>query len=174
MLALQPFTREEAAEYIRRYHRHHRPPPGDLFRVAANDGAKVVGVLVAGRPVNRVLDDGLTFEVVRCCTDGTRNACSLLYGAAWRAGKALGYRRGLTYTLPEEGGASLRAAGWVKVADVTGRPWVRSEPGQERANDHPLGDKWRWQVETTTPPLRVRLSQAETCDPDLFANVGDG
>jgi len=158
-LTLQPMTQKEAKAYIRRHHRHHRPPAGDLFRVAANDGGRLVGVIVAGRPVNRVLDDGLTFEVVRCCTDGTPNACSLLYGAVWRAGKALGYRRGITYTLPAEGGASLRAAGWVKVADVTGRPWKRydGEATKERANDHPLGDKWRWQIEAAGHSgIRVR------------------
>lgn len=110
-LHIQPIDFSEACEFVRRLHRHHRPPVGSKLQVAVNDGEKVVGVIIAGRPVSRMLDDGLTVEVTRCCTDGTRNACSLLYGAAWRAAKALGFRRMVTYTLPDEGGASLRAAG---------------------------------------------------------------
>ena len=76
---------------------------------------------MCGRPVARALDDGLTLEVMRTCTDGTMNANSMLYGAAWRAGKAMGYQRAITYTQANEPGVSLRAAGWRKVADLAPR-----------------------------------------------------
>ena len=113
MLSLCPITLCEAFLFVRRHHRHHRPPQGGLFAVACTlEGSdEVCGVAIVGRPIARRLDDGWTAEVTRCCTDGSRNACSMLYGAAWRACRALGYRRLVTYTLPEEGGCSLRGAG---------------------------------------------------------------
>lgn len=112
MLDLQPVTYAEACEYVTQYHRHHIPPQGHKFSIAVADADKVVGVVMIGRPVARHLDNGRTLEVVRCCTDGTKNAASMLYGAAWRAAKALGYRRIVTYTLASEPGTSLKAAGW--------------------------------------------------------------
>ena len=39
-------------------------------------GDRLCGVAICGRPVARYLDDGLTLEILRCCTDGTYNACS--------------------------------------------------------------------------------------------------
>jgi hypothetical protein len=111
-LQIVPTTLEEANAFVTVHHRHHKPVPGCKFALAVAEGDTVRGVALVGRPVARMLDDGWTLEVNRVCTDGARNACSMLYGAAWRVSKALGYRRLLTYTLPEEGGASLRAAGW--------------------------------------------------------------
>src|SRR5262245_60990609 len=99
MLTVVPMTLRQASEFIRCYHRHHKPSRGHKFSVGAFDGQNIVGVAVVGRPVSRVLDDGLTAEVLRLCTDGTRNACSLLYGACRRAVFAMGYKRLLTYTL---------------------------------------------------------------------------
>jgi hypothetical protein len=144
MLALQPITYEEACEFIRRHHRHHLPPQGWKFGVAVNDGAQVVGVVTVGRPVARRLNDGWTLEVTRCCTDGTKNAASMLYGAAWRAAKALGYRRLITYTLGEEPGTSLWAAGWRVVGQSPGRSW--NVPSRPRVDRHPLGQKTLWEV----------------------------
>jgi len=115
-----------------------------LFAVAAAVDHVVVGVAIIGRPVARRLDDGYTAEVTRLCTDGTRNACSLLYGAAWRAARSLGYRRLITYTLPEEGGSSLRGAGWKPVAVTRGGSWSRS--GRPRVDMHPTQEKLRWEV----------------------------
>lgn len=99
MLQLQPVTFAEASVFIRKHHRHHLPSVGWKYGIAVNDGEKVVGVVTVGRPVARHFDNGWTLEVTRCCTDGTRNAPSMLYGAAWRAAKALGYKRLITYTL---------------------------------------------------------------------------
>ena len=98
--------------FVSEHHRHHLPSVGWKFGIAVNDGSEVVGVIVVGRPVARNADDGWTAEVTRCCTDGTKNAASMLYGAAWRAAKAMGYRKLITYTLDTEPGTSLRAAGW--------------------------------------------------------------
>jgi hypothetical protein len=104
----------------------------------------VVGVVILGRPVARRLDDGWTLEVTRCATDGTSNACSCLYGAAWRLAKSLGYRRLVTYTLPEEGGASLRGAGWTCVGEAGGGSWDRAE--RPRVDLHPTQTKLRWEA----------------------------
>lgn len=79
---------------------------------------------MVGRPIGRYLDDGLSLEVNRCCTDGTKNACSMLYGAAWRAAKALGYDRLYTYTRASENGASLRASNWIYDGQAGGTHWT--------------------------------------------------
>ena len=95
MLELVPITLKEANAFVERYHRHHKPVVGHKFSIAASDGEKIVGVAIVGRPVSRYLDNGLTLEVNRLCTDGTRNACSFLYSAAWRAARNLGYKKAL-------------------------------------------------------------------------------
>jgi hypothetical protein len=144
MLHLQPITYPEAMRFIQDHHRHHLPPQGWKFGVAVNDGERVRGVVTVGRPVARALDDGLTLEVTRCCTDGARNAASMLYGAAWRAAKALGYRRLVTYTLKEESGTSLKAAGWKALYETAGGSW--SAPSRPRVDTHPLGQKTLWEA----------------------------
>lgn len=106
--------------FNRKHHSHHLPPQGYLFGVAVNDGEKVVGVVTIGRPVARRLQDGYTAEVTRCCTNGTKNAASMLYAAAWRAAKAIGYRRLITYTLDTEKGTSIQAAGWREIGKAGG------------------------------------------------------
>lgn len=132
-LLICPTTLAEASAFVDRTHRHHTPPVGHKFSIACADGDTVVGVVIVGRPVARMFDDGLTLEVTRCATDGTRNASSLLYGAAWRAARALGYRRLITYTRRDEGGASLRGAGWRIVAERGPRPgW--NMPGRPRVD----------------------------------------
>lgn len=139
-----PLLRDEAREFVRRHHRHHKPPIGDVFRIAAHDGNQIVAVVIVGRPVARALDDGWTLEVLRLCSIGTRNACSFLYGAAWRAARALGWRKLITYTLPIEGGASLRAAGWRCIGEAGGGSWhCKSRP---RVDMHPLQAKFRWEA----------------------------
>lgn len=145
MLTVVPITLAEAKVFIERHHRHHPPPVGHILSVAVADDAGVVrGVATVGRPVARMLDDGFTAEVNRCCTDGARNACSMLYGAAWRAARAIGYRKLITYTLPEEGGASLRAAGWRLVGQAVGGRWSRNT--RPRIDVHPTQQKLRWEA----------------------------
>jgi hypothetical protein len=134
-LALTPITLREANAFVEAHHRHHKPARGCILCVAVSENGTVRGVAIVGRPVSRMLDDGWTAEVVRVATDGARNACSMLYGASWRASRALGYRRLVTYTLPEEGGASLRAAGWRCIGEAGGGSWNRR--GRPRVDLHP-------------------------------------
>ncbi len=137
---LRPVTRDEARGFIREHHRHHGVPIGWLWLHGChNDDGCLAGVAVVGRPVARPLDDGLTMEVTRLATTGSPNACSMLYGAARRAAIAKGYRRGLTYILSSEDGASLRAAGWEWLWHVDGRSW--DTPGRPRTDKHPTEDK---------------------------------
>lgn len=121
-LRVVPVSFVEARTFVRLVHRHHAPPRGMKFCLGVAEGDQLVGVAMCGRPVARRLDDGLTIEVNRTATDGTRNANSMLYGAAWRAAKALGYRRIITYTQAGESGSSLRAAGWTVLAQRAARP----------------------------------------------------
>jgi len=165
VLQIQPITFREACLYVQRHHRHHRPPQGSIFQVACNDGLKIVGVLIAGRPVSRELDNGTTLEVTRCCTDSSANVCSMLYGHAWKAAKALGWSKLITYTLPDEGGSSLRASGAVCVSKIKGHKWSREN--RPRADDHPLCDKWRWEW-NATPTTRIRLTRDTKALPTLF------
>lgn len=120
-LRLVPVSFRNACEFVAMHHRHHRPPQGCKFVVGVSDDSVLRGVLIAGRPVARHLDDGDTLEVTRTATDGTRNVNSMLYGAARRAAWALGYRRLITYTQHGETGASLRAAGWHVIAERPAR-----------------------------------------------------
>ena len=126
MLTIVPVTVKAASAFVEQHHRHHPPPQGGLFAAAVAEGDQVRGVAIVGRPVARRLDDGWTAEVIRVATDGARNACSKLYGACWRAARALGYRRLVTYTLPEEGGASLRGAGFTCIGEAGGGSWSLS------------------------------------------------
>jgi hypothetical protein len=143
MLRIVPCTLSEATAFVDQHHRHNKPPRGGLYAVAVAEGEKVRGVAITGRPVSRRLQDGWTVEITRCCTDGAHNACSMLYGACRRAALAMGYRRIVTYTLKSEHGTSLRAAGFVVVADVRGRSW--SCPSRPRVDQAPLQAKLRWE-----------------------------
>ena len=142
LLELTPITFSEAAEFVNRLHRHHVAPVGHKYSIAVSDSDSIRGVVMVGRPVARRLDDGWTLEVNRCCTDGAKNACSMLYGAAWRVAKSLGYKKLITYTLPSEGGASLRASGWRMVGEAGGGNWnVRSRPRVDSPNPQ-MKIKW--------------------------------
>ena len=146
-LIITPISLDEANAFVSVHHRHHRPVPGAKFCLAVSECDTVHGVAIIGRPVARKLDDGWTLEVNRVCTDGARNACSMLYGAAWRAAKALGFRRLITYTLPEEGGASLRGAGWLLVGLRGGGNWnVKTRPRLDTA-EILSGQKHLWEAQ---------------------------
>jgi hypothetical protein len=126
-----PMTLKDANAYVAEHHRHHKPAVGHKFSIGCTDGEKIVGVAIVGRPVSRYLDDGKTLEVNRLCTDGTHNACSILYAAAWRAAKAMGYKRIVTYILESESGASLRAAGWECTGEAGGLRWTGKRKPKE-------------------------------------------
>lgn len=123
-----PMTLKDVNTYVAKYHRHHAPVRCDRFRLGCMDGDQLVGVIQVGNPVNRELNDGRTCEVVRCCTDGTRNACSFLYSRASRIAKEMGYHKIITYILQSELGTSLKASGWRLVKEnVGGGTWIRSD-----------------------------------------------
>jgi hypothetical protein len=122
VLTIVPTTLKQAQRFILDHHRHNQPPShGSRFSVGVAANGCLVGVAVVANPSARALQDGFTLEVTRTCTDGSRNANSMLYGAAWRAMRALGFTRGITYTQKDEGGASLRACGWTPVAELKPR-----------------------------------------------------
>lgn len=141
-----PIELKAANNFVANLHRHHPPVYRDKFRLAciADDG-HLCGVIQVGRPVARHLDDGETLEVVRCCTDGTYNACSFLYSRVARIAKEMGYRKIITYILESETGISLKAAGWHKEADTKGHNW--DCPSRPRKTMAPTCDKQRWSKE---------------------------
>lgn len=144
-LTVVPLPLDEANEFVRVHHRHHKPTVGHKFSLGvADESGAVRGVAIVGRPVARMLDDGLTLEVNRVATDGCPNACSALYGAAWRAAKALGYRRLITYVLSSEPGTSVKAAGWKCLGERGGGSW--SVPSRPRVDMHPLQTKMLWEA----------------------------
>jgi len=144
ILTLQPAQWRQACEMVRRFHRHHPPSRGWLFGIGCNNGAELVGVICVGRPVPKAYQDGWTCEATRCVTDGTKNANSKLYAAAWRAARAMGYRRLITYNLPSESGVSLRAAGYRIVHQTRGGSW--DCPSRPRVDKAPIGPKLLWEV----------------------------
>jgi hypothetical protein len=143
-LTIVPLTLREANAYVDQNHRHSQPTQGMKFALGASLGKEIVGVAIVGRPLSRHLDDTWTLEVLRVCSLGERNVCSFLYGASWRAARALGYRRLVTYTLKSESGASLRASGWRVVGEVDRATWDRV--GRPRVDKHELQERLRWEV----------------------------
>jgi hypothetical protein len=115
----------EANAFVTAHHRHHQHVIGHKFAIGAVADGTLVGVVIVGRPVSRMRDDGKTLEVTRLCTDGSRNACSFLYGCAARAAFALGYERIGTYIRLDEPGTSLVAAGWRRMGLAGGGSWDR-------------------------------------------------
>ena len=145
LLHVVPTTLKEAQRWVNQVHRHHPAPVGGLFAIAAAEGETVIGVVIVGRPVSRHLDDAWTVEVTRLAVaEGHPNACSMLYGAAWRAARAMGYQRAITYTLASENGTSVKAAGWKEIGSTPGRSW--NVPSRPRADRHPIGPKTLWEV----------------------------
>jgi hypothetical protein len=138
-LHLVPVRFRDAAAFVGMWHRHNQPPAGCKFSVGVADQDGILrGVAIVGRPVARMFDNGQTLEVTRTATDGTCNANSMLYAAAWRAAKALGYTRLVSYTQAGETGASLRAAGWHVVAERPARSgWdTPSRPRDPNGSEH--------------------------------------
>ena len=144
VLHLQPITLKAARLFVDMHHRHHRAPQGGLFAIAANDGREVVGVAIVGRPVARNLQDGWTAEVTRLCTLGTANCASMLYAACWRAARAMGYRRLISYVLKSEPGTSLKAAGWRELYTNSGGSW--NVPSRPREVKYPTEPKTLWEI----------------------------
>lgn len=145
-LHVRPVSFAAACAFIDTHHRHHTAPRGHKYSIGVSDeDGALVAVAIVGRPVARHLDDGFTLEVTRLATLTVPTACSRLYAAAWRAARAIGYRRMITYTQDGEHGASLRACGWHKVRDLPPRPgWnstTRVRP--DRGTDNIARSLWQ-------------------------------
>lgn len=134
-----PLPLDEANAFVAKHHRHHKPVQGYKFAIGAVIDETIVGVVIVGRPVSRRRDDGMTLEVTRLCSFGTKNVPSFLYGAAAKATFALGYKRIGTFILKTEPGTSLKAAGWKCIGETTGKSW--SVPSRPRVDKHPLQER---------------------------------
>lgn len=145
---LVPITLRAAKAFVDEHHRHNSSPRGWKFGVGLEIDGQLIGVGIAGRPVARMLDDGTTLEITRVCTLGAKNANSMIYGALIRAGKALGYQRFVTYTLPEESGSSLAAVGFQKMGKSAGGEWSRPSRLREGSKKvgYEVGEKVRWEL----------------------------
>lgn len=155
MLKAVPMELKYCKSYINENHRHHIAAVRDKFRVGCENGGVIVGCVQVGRPVARRLDDGQTLEVLRLCSDGTKDVCSFLYSRAARIAKELGYAKIITYILETEDGTSLKASGWHLEADnVGGGSW--DVPSRHRETEqyqlnlfdnkakYPMVKKQRW------------------------------
>lgn len=145
-LELTPVTFLEANAFVAHHHRHHSPVQGHKFSIGVMADGAIVGVIIVGRPVARRLDDTLTLEVTRCCTNGAPNACSKLYRAACRVAVNLGFKRLITYTLETESGSSLSGAGFSLLGKAGGGNW--NVPSRPRVDTEPVlrGQKLLWEV----------------------------
>lgn len=158
ILTIRPITLKAANAYVAQYHRHNQLTNGHKWSVACYDGERLCGVAIAGQPVARRLDDGLTFEIRRVCTNGTRNACSILYGACARIAREMGYKRIITYTLASEPGTSLRASGFEDHGEADGVSWnmpgrpreIMQETAQGPVQKYSLGKKRQWEKHFST------------------------
>lgn len=157
-----PIFRKQAQEFIRKHHRHNKPPVCDIYRIALKLDNQIVGVCVVGRPMSPSLCDGLTVEVVRLCIledHNLRNACSMLYGRACRIAQAMGYNKIITYTLVTEKASSLKASGFQKELVSGPHTWDRPNAGRPRQMHFPEFahlQKVRWSriLNTNTLPTQ--------------------
>ena len=142
-LFIKPISLKLANEYVLQHHRHHKPTVGHKFSISCvNEDGEICGVAICGRPVSRYLDNGSILEINRLCTDGTKNACSILYGACARIAKEMGYDKVVTYILASENGASLKASGFVCDGEAGGEMWTGKRSGRD--NGVPKEKKTRW------------------------------
>ena len=144
-LTIKPISLSQANAFILNHHRHHDKVQGHKFSLACYDGEKLVGVACVGRPLSRYLDNGDCLEVTRLCTDGTYNACSILYARSARVAKDMGYSKIITYILDEETGTSLKASGWHLDKDkVGGANWSVPSRPREVAEINLFGEKRKY------------------------------
>lgn len=140
-----PITLKQANSFVTANHRHHSSVAGCKFALGLTYG-ELIGVAICGRPVSRFLDDGLTLEVNRLCTDGTKNACSMLYGACIRVAKAMGYKKVITYTLESESGASLKASNFIDDGIAGGVMWTGKRSGRDNGVPHEMKRRWVYEL----------------------------
>lgn len=168
-LTVRPVEFAIAIDFVSKNHRHHKQPQGHRFSLACFDSDRLCGVAVVGRPVARLAGHPCEIaEVTRLCTDGTRNACSILYSACARVCKEMGFIRIQTYILEEESGTSLKASGWICDGISGGGQWKHTD-GKDRRTDQPVGMKYRWSksLSCLNSYPKISISQSESV-PTLF------
>lgn len=148
-MQLVPMTMKDACAFVQNFHRHNKAPQGGRFAIGASHDGGLVGVAIVGRPVARLLDEPLVAEVTRCCVLDTapKGTCSFLYAACWRAWRAMGGAKLITYTLQSESGASLRGAGWKVIAELSPNKPNGWQNRPNREFQEVVGQaKFRWEV----------------------------
>ena len=144
-MIIVPVTQAVAKEFVTKHHRHHKAPLGSIFQIGIEENDQLIGVIMVGRPVARLLCDGKTLEINRTCVlDDKKNACSMLLGEACRAAKALGYEKIITYTLSFESGRSLHGAGFIPEEKIRGKLWTTACRPREQMSLFQRYDKIRW------------------------------
>lgn len=154
-LLVVPLELKEANQFVDILHRHHKPVQGHRFSIGCVTPDNILhGAAIIGRPVARLAGHPKqVLEVTRLVTDGTPNACSILYAAAARVGKELGYNRIQTYILATEPGTSLKASGWKCEGEAGGGAWGREH--RPRQINHPTEKKLRWAINLNTNDLPI-------------------
>lgn len=146
-LQIRPISLAQANAFIVENHRHHDKTHGHKFSLSCYKDDKLVGVACVGRPLSRMLDDGWTLEVTRLCTDGTYNACSILYSRCAKVSKALGYKKIITYILDTESGVSLKASGWhLEDSNCGGGSWSCQSRPRELVEVNLFGEKQKYPI----------------------------
>lgn len=84
-LNLVPLTVEQAEKFLTSHERHYKSNALPVFALGISDGA-ICGAVIVGV-------SGEDAELSHIYSDGESLGYTLLYGAAWRAAKALGYVR---------------------------------------------------------------------------------
>lgn len=172
-MVIVPVTQKEANFFVKKHHRHHKEVTGSIFQMAAQekeDGKdKIVGVAIIGRVLAYEWDRGYTAEVNRLCTDGTKNACSFLYSAAWRVAKQLGYKSLITYILETEPGVTLRAAGWKLIGEAGGGSW--NSPSRPRDDNHPTCRKLLYEICVSEFTVRNKIKRIRVPPNHYFVNM---
>ena len=138
---------KQANKFVEQYHRHNIPTVGGKFAVACYDGERLCGVAICGRPTARKSADGFTLEIYRNCTDGTKNACSKLYGACLRITKDMGYRRVITYTVASEHGSSLKASNFIQEGEAGGLAWTGTRKRNYYVSPEEMKNRWAYYME---------------------------
>jgi hypothetical protein len=159
-LRIRPCELRLANEIIGKWHRHHKPVVGHRFSLKVVDEDEgVCGIAVCGRPVARLTCSGTVLEITRLATDGTPNACSMLYGACRKVAKAMGFEKIQTFILETEPGVSLRAAGYQLESVSPGGNWsCTSRP--DRRQDQPMCPKQKWVCNLTDQRIVEQLAEA--------------
>lgn len=155
-LQLMPITLRAANDFVAHHHRHNGRTArnGGKFAISVVAETGLVGVAIVGNPLSATYLDGVTAEVLRVCTaiDSPKGVCSMLYSACWRAWKAMGGKRLITYTLQTEKGVSLVAAGWKVVGQSKPRlkaeGWGKSDhlSATRQAQEIYTQPKFRWEA----------------------------